>query len=127
MITILINTNKKKIFNVEQNINQNIDSKPIPQYKKDNVFTRNTRSIREKSGESSRKQRQQREEDKTEIKKTGSFSSGSRVEGRVKSFLEQERSEVLLTRGAGYREHRTLSADDKDDIQKVGSLLGLFF
>jgi len=58
----------------------------------------------------------------TEIKKTGSFSSGSRVEGRVKSFIEQERSEVLWARGspgASYREHRTLSADDKDDIQKV--------
>ena len=43
------------------------------------------------------------------------------MEGRVKSFLEQERSEVLMARspGAGYREHRTLSADDKDDIQKV--------
>ena len=90
------------------------------QYKKDNVFTRNTRSIREKGGDSSRKQRQ-KEEEKNEIKKTGSFSSGSKVEGRVKSFLEQERSEVLMARspGAGYREHRTLSADDKDDIQKV--------
>ncbi|XP_063676298.1 rho GTPase-activating protein 20-like isoform X2 [Bolinopsis microptera] len=97
------------------------------EYKKDNVFTRNTRSIREKSGgESSRKQRPTRsveeEPTPTEIKKTGSFSSGSRVEGRVKSFIEQERSEVLLARGspgAGYREHRTLSADDKDDIQKI--------
>jgi hypothetical protein len=91
------------------------------QYKKDNVFTRNTRSIREKSGENSRRPRQKEEQESKEIKKTGSFSSGSRVEGRVKSFQEQERSEVVLARGPGtnYREHRTLSADDKDDIQKV--------
>ena len=95
-------------------------NKTLQYNKKDNVFTRNTRSIREKGGESSRKQRQKGEE-KSEIKKTGSFSSGSKVEGRVRSFLEQERSEVLMTRspGANYREHRTLSADDKDDIQKV--------